>query len=322
MRELDREAQNPEEVGFFLVPNFPLCAFAMALEPLRVANWVSGRTLYTWTLISEDGAPVSASDGIAVTPQLTLSAVDRIPFIFVCAGIDGSKYRNKRVFSSLRKLARRGTVLGSVSTGTYILARAGLLDGYRCTVHWEEFENLSREFPNLRLTSNVYEIDRNRMTCPGGAASLDMMLNFIGRRHGPDLAARVADEYIQPSARAGDDPQRMSLQFRLPINDLRLRESISAMERNIEEPLTLQQLADVAGLSLRHFHRRFTEQLGRSPLTFYRELRLERAHKMLLHGAQSILDVALAHGFYSGSHFTRCYRKQFGRAPRDDRPRH
>jgi transcriptional regulator GlxA family with amidase domain len=312
-------AQISEEVGFFLVPNFPLCAFAMALEPLRVANWVSGRTLYSWKLISEDGAAVCASDGIMVTPHAALSSIESLPVMLVCAGIDGSKYRNKKVFSWLRKLARKGAVLGSVSTGTYVLARAGLLDGHRCTVHWEEFENLSREFPNLRLTSNLFEIDRNRMTCPGGAASLDMMLDLIGRRHGPDLAARIADEYIQHSARDGDHPQRMPLEFRMRISDSRILKAISAMERNVEEPLTLQQLAEIAGLSLRHFHRRFSEQLGRSPLAFYRELRLERAHKMLMHGTRSILDVAFANGFYSGSHFTRSYQKQFGRSPQDDR---
>ena len=306
-------------IGFFLVPNFPMLAFSAAIEALRVANWVSGRTLYEWTLISEDGAPVSPSSGIAITPHSAMGEIDRFPIMLVCAGIGGNKYRNKRVFAWLRRLARNRTVMGGIGTGAYALARAGLLDGYRCTVHWEEFENFAREFPQLRLTADLFEVDRDRLTCPGGTASLDMMFHLIEQQHGRDLAWEIADEFIQHRVRSATDPQRMSLQSRTRINDVRLLSVITAMENNLEDPLPLKQLSRISGMSLRHLQRRFTEVMGKSPTLFYRELRLQRARKMLMHGTRSILDVAVANGFVSGSHFTRCYRTHFGRLPREER---
>jgi transcriptional regulator GlxA family with amidase domain len=312
---------SPFRVGFLLIPNFPLLAFSAAIEALRVANWVSGRSLYAWTLFSEDGGPVSPSSAIPMTPHAPMTSVDRFPLMLVCAGIGGNTYRNKRVFAWLRRLARNGTVLGGVGTGAYALARAGLLDGYRCTIHWEEFENFAREFPHLKLTADLFEIDRDRMTCPGGTASLDMVLHLIEQQHGRELAWEIADEFIQHRVRSSDDPQRMPLETRTRINDVRLLSAISAMEKSLEEPLTLQQLCRISGLSLRHLQRRFTEALGKSPTSFYRELRLQRARKMLMSGTKSILEVAVANGFVSGSHFTRCYRAQFGRPPREERAR-
>jgi transcriptional regulator GlxA family with amidase domain len=309
----------PVKVGFFLVPNFPMLAFSAAIEALRVANWVSGRSLYSWTLISEDGRPVAPSSGISMAAHAAMGEIDRFPILMAVAGIDGNKYRNKRVFAWLRRLARNRTIMGGIGTGAYLLARAGLLDGYRCTIHWEEFENFSREFPQLKLTADLFEVDRDRMTCPGGTASLDMIFYLIEQQHGRDLAWQIADEFIQHRVRSSDDPQRMSLQSRTRINDARLLAAISAMEKHLEDPISLHKVCCIAGLSLRHLQRRFTEVMGRSPAVFYRELRLHRARKMLMHGTKSILEVAVANGFVSGSHFTRCYRAYFGRPPREER---
>jgi AraC family transcriptional regulator, glycine betaine-responsive activator len=311
----------PFQVGFFLAPNFPMLAFSAAIEALRVANWVSGQPLYDWMLLSEDGKSVSPSSGIAMQPHAAMSEIDRLPIVLFCAGIGGSKYRNRRVFAWLRRLARNNTVLGGIGTGAYALARAGLLEGYRCTLHWEEFENFSREFPHLSLTAGLFEVDRDRMTCPGGTASLDMMFYLIEQQHGSDLAWDTADELIQHGVRSARDPQRMSLQFRTRVNDPRLLTVISAMERNLEEPLPLPRLCEISGLSLRHLQRRFHEVLGRSPSSFYRQLRLQRARKMLMHGTRSILDVAVANGFVSSAHFARRYRAEYGRPPREDRSR-
>jgi len=131
-----------------------------------------------------------------------MAKIDRFPIMLVCAGIGGNKYRNKRVFAWLRRLARNRTMMGGIGTGAYALARAGLLDGYRCTVHWEEFENFAREFPQLRLTADLFEVDRDRLTCPGGTASLDMMFHLIEQQHGRDLAWEIADEFIQHRVRS------------------------------------------------------------------------------------------------------------------------
>jgi transcriptional regulator GlxA family with amidase domain len=311
----------PVKVGFFLVPNFPMLAFSAAIEALRVANWVSGKNLYSWTLISEDGGPVAPSSGIAMAAHAAMGDVERFPILMAVAGIDGNKYANKKVFAWLRCMARNRTVMGGIGTGAYLLARAGLLDGYRCTIHWEEFENFAREFPDLQLTADLFEVDRDRMTCPGGTASLDMIFHLIEQQHGRDLSWQIADEFMHHQVRRGDDPQRMSLQSRTRIDDPRLLAAVSAMEKHLEDPISLQKVCRISGLSLRHLQRRFTEVMGRSPTSFYRELRLHRARKMLMHGSRSILDVAVANGFVSGSHFSRCYRSHFGRTPREERSR-
>ncbi|MBV9755022.1 MAG: GlxA family transcriptional regulator [Hyphomicrobiales bacterium] len=309
----------PFRVGFFIVPDFPMLAFTAAIEALRVANWVSGRTLYEWVLISEDGGPVIPSSSIAMHPHAAMSDAGGLPIVFFCAGVGGSKYVNRRVFAWLRRLARNKVTLGSIGTGTYALARAGLLKGYRCTLHWEEIERFSREFPDLLLTTNLFEVDRDRMTCPGGTASLDMMFFLIQKQHGRDLAWDTAEELLQHGVRSARDPQRMSLQFRTRVTDPRLLVVIEAMENNVEDPLSLQRLCEISGLSLRHLQRRFRQVLGRSPKSFYRQLRLQSARKMLMHGTRSILDVAVANGFVSGSHFARRYSAEYGRRPREDR---
>jgi transcriptional regulator GlxA family with amidase domain len=311
--------QEPEQIGFFIVPKFQLFGFAAAIETLRVANFVSGRRLYSWVVVAEDGSPVRASNGIAVTPDAGIAAVETIAAMLVCGSGDNYQYRPRRVLSWLRKLARAKTMLGAIGPGVFLLARAGLLNGYRCTAHWEDFETLAREFPLIKLTSNVFEIDRDRMTCPGFIPPIDMMLNLIQRRHGRRLVTEVADRILQHELRGSADTQRTKASQRLRIRDKRLLAVVSAMETHLEEPLSLGELARISGLSLRHLQRRFVDQLGLSPGTFYRELRLQQARRLLMRGAKSVLDAALATGFSSGSHFTRRYRTQFGHTPRDDR---
>ena len=317
----DRNSDSGEAVGFFLGPKFPMLAFSAAIEPLLIANWLSGRTLYSWRVFTETGAQVQASNGLLMTPDAAMSSVDRFPMMLVCLGVEGCYYKNKKVFGWLRKLARNGTLIGGIGTGPYALARAGLLDDYRCTIHWEELDTFSREFPHLNVNSALFEIDRGRMTCPGGTAAMDMMLSIIGQRHGGSFAGEIAEQLLQHRIRDSHDPQRTTLQSRMRVNDPRLLAAIEAMEQNLEEPLSLEQICMTSGLSLRHLQRRFVEELRRSPTEFYRDLRLRRARQMLLHGSRSILDVAVATGFMSSSHFARRYRSLFGHTPREERHR-
>jgi transcriptional regulator GlxA family with amidase domain len=241
--------------------------------------------------------------------------------MLVCAGVDGCYYRDRRTFAWLRTLARHGTILGGIGTAAYLLARAGVLDGHRCTIHWEDLESFTQEFPELEVTSGLFEIDGARMTCAGGTAALDMVLSLIAARHGHHLAGAIAEQFIQHQVRAGGDHQRMNLQSRMGVSDARLLAAIAAMESNVEEPLSLESLCAASGVSIRHLQRLFHTQLGQSPLDFYRALRLRQARQMLLHGSVSILDVAVATGFVSSSHFTRRYRELFGLTPREERRR-
>ncbi len=313
------QLESPELIGFFLAPRFSMMAFTSAIEPLRSANRMSGRNLYGWRLISKDGAPVEASNGIAMMPDSAIAAADYLPTLIVCGGIDVHLVRDKETFSWLRRQARKGARVGAICTGSHILARAGLLDGYRCTIHWENIPGFSEEFPDIEVTAELFEIDRNRFTCSGGTAPLDMMLYMIATHYGHDLAAAISDQFIHDRIRGPNDHQRMTLQSRLGVRDPKLISVIAQMESNLEEPLSRADLADSVDLSTRQLERLFRKNLASTPKHYYLELRLRRARQLLLQTGMSVLDVALACGFVSASHFSKCYREFVGKTPREER---
>ncbi len=309
----------PQEIAFLLVPNFSMIAFTSAVEPLRLANRTSGRELYRWRLFSPDGKPVSASNGIALTPDGAGDGVTQYHTIILCSGIDGHLYQDKSVFAALRRADRQGADIGAICTGSHILARANMLDGYRCTIHWENLASFSENFPEIETTAELFEIDRNRFTCSGGTAALDMMLNLISRQHGHELAAAVSDQFIHERIRDHHDHQRMALTARLGVRHPKLIQVIQLMEANLEEPLGRQDMAESANLSSRQMERLFAKYLHRSPARYYVELRLNRARLLLLQTNMSVIDIALACGFVSASHFSKCYRDFFGKTPRRER---
>lgn len=309
----------PKKIGFFLVPNFSMIALVSAIEPLRLANRVSGRNLYTWRLYSTDGKPVMASSGIAVNTDQGIAEVENTSVVFVVSGLDARSFDDKKAFSWLRKLSRYGAVIGALCTGSDILARAGLLDGHRCTIHWENLPGFAEDYPDLDVTFELFEIDGKRMTCAGGTASLDLMLNMIAIEHDRDLAIAVSDLLIHERIRDNRDHQRMTLRSRLGVSHAKLLAVISQMEENQEEPLSCAALADGVELSTRQMERLFRKYFGRTPTRFYLELRLDRARLLLSQTSMPVLDVALACGFVSASHFSKCYREHFGRTPREER---
>lgn len=309
----------PEKIGFLLIPNFSMIALMSAIEPLRLANYVTGRDLYTWTLYSGDGDIVKASSGIGVMAEGEIGDVNGVSTMLTVAGIGIQQYDNKKVVSALRLLASRGTDIGSLCTATFLLARAGLLDGYRCTIHWENLPAFTEEFPDIEVSSEIYQIDRNRCTCSGGTAALDMMLHLIAMQHGHELATQVSDELIYDKVREASDQQRMALRLRLGVSHPKLLDVVSHMEESIEFPLSQTELAQSVGLSTRQLERLFRKYLDRTPTRYYLELRLNRARALLLQTSMSVLNVALASGFGSASHFSKCYREYFGRTPREER---
>jgi transcriptional regulator GlxA family with amidase domain len=309
----------PQKLAFLLVPSFSMIAFTSAVEPLRLANRASGKDLYSWHLFSADGRPVAASNGITITPDGRVEDAAAFGTVILCSGIDGHLYEDRNVFAQLRKLDRKGADVGALCTGSHILARAGLLDGYRCTIHWENLAAFAESFPHIEATSELFEIDRNRFTCSGGTASLDMMLNMIARQHGHELAAAVSDQFMHERIRDEHDQQRMALPARLGVRHPKLMSVIKLMEENLEEPLDRGRLAKSAGLSSRQLERLFRKYLNRSPARYYVELRLNRARLLLLQTNMPVIDVALACGFVSASHFSKCYRDFFGKTPRRER---
>ncbi len=310
----------PEHFGFFLVPNYSMIAFSSAIEPLRMANRDADRELYRWSLYTIDGLPEKASNGLEITPDGKIDDAADLSILFVCGGADIAEAWSKPLQQSLRRIAKRNQVkLGALCTGSYLLARAGLLDGYRCTIHWENIASLREEFPNVQVSDDLFIIDRDRISCAGGQSSMDMMLKLINDRHGNKLVTRISEQFMCERIRSSDDRQRIPLHMSLGSNQPKLTEAVTLMEANIEEPISLDELSNYVGISRRQLERLFQKHLNCVPTRYYLKLRLNRARLLLLQTSKSIVDIALACGFISAPHFSKCYRDLFGIPPRDER---
>ena len=303
-----------------LVPDFSMNAFCGLVECMRLANYVAGKPLYSWEIASRDGEEEIASNGIWVKADKAIHEFTQAPpTIVLCSGKNGHLYNDQAIFGWLRRWAREGSHIGGICTGTHILAHAGLLRGYRCTVHWENMDSLSEEYPDLDLCVELYEIDRNRFTCAGGTATTDMMLNDIAVKHGDDMASQVASIYMHERIREGTDIQKLPLQARLRIAHPRLVRAIGEMEKHTEEALERDEIACRVGLSRRQLERLFRRYLNTSPARYYLKLRLNRARTLLTQTSMPITEVAFACGFTSASHFSKCYRDMFTVTPRQAR---
>jgi transcriptional regulator GlxA family with amidase domain len=320
LSEVPRLVAPVASVGFLLIPGFSLMSYAAAVEPLRAANQLAGCKLYKWWHAAPADKPAIASNGAAVLPDFKFgSNADPLDLILVCAGGNPATFNDKGTFVWLHKLARRGIVIGGISGGSFILAKAGLLAGRRCTVHWEHIPALQEAFPDIQLTRSLFEFDGDRITCSGGVAGLDMMVALITRDHGYKLGAAVSDWLLHTHVREGAGPQRMDLRFRLGVADDKLLKALKAMEANVEKPLSRTKLARTAGMSLRQLERSFRRQLGCGVHQHYLALRLGRCRQLLRETSLSMLEVALATGFGSASQFARAFRRKFGFAPREAR---
>ncbi|MEO1197750.1 MAG: GlxA family transcriptional regulator [Pseudomonadota bacterium] len=306
-------------IGFMLAPNFSMISVASAIEVLRLANHVTARDIFDWKVFSLDGADVPASNGIRISCDGPFSAAEPMPEIVLCTPLHVDRAYLQTMISRVRTLAARGAAVGSVCSGTYVLARAGLLDGYRCAIHWEHYDAFREEFPEIEVTQNLFEVDRNRFTCAGGTAAADMMLTKVTDRLGSEVAAAVTDELIHHRMRDADERQRMELRSRVGVAHPKLLSVIGEMENRIERPLTCSHLARLVHLSPRQLERLFQRYLNSTPTRYYLTLRLNRARHLLRQTSMPILSVGLACGFVSASHFSKCYSEHFKRTPSEER---
>ncbi|HXG29065.1 MAG TPA: helix-turn-helix domain-containing protein [Nevskiales bacterium] len=303
--------------GFLLLPGFSSVSFMAACEPLRLANALSGEPLYRVLTLGCSRAAVAGAEE-RLLPDYAIAMAPPLDALFVCAAPGSAMPADARALLQwLCRLAAAGTALGGVHAGSYWLARAGLLDGYRCTIHWPSRAMLRRMFPQLIVSASVFEIDRDRYTCGGGSAARDMMLHLVAREQGdPALVAVLAQALLYQRVRAARAAQRHGFgDWRPP----KLSRALALMAANVEEPLALAEIARRVGSTLRQVERLFQAHLGCAPADYYRELRLLRARCLLLRTAAPVLDVALACGFSSGSHFARRYRERFGVVPSGER---
>ncbi len=305
--------------GFLLLPEFPMYALIPAIEALRIANQNRGRKLYSWHLFSPDGRPVRAGNGMSVPVEAAMADVPWFHTVFICAGNHPTQYGTKRVLNWLRRLARHGGVLGALDTGVFALAAAGLLDGYKVTLHWEALTMFRDQYPAIAVSEQLYVIDRDRITCAGGNAALDLMLHLIARRHGPGLAQIVANGFVAQRIRRDAEPQRLSAQqlsgdARAPMTRI-----LHEMEENLETPLSARQLAQRAGISVRALGRILRDRVGESPMRYYLKVRLQAARNSLFYSDIPIQGIAASCGFSCPEVFSRSFRSHFGVSPREFR---
>ena len=312
----DRLTQN---VGFILLDGFALMSYASASEPLRAANLIAGKPLYSTASFTVDGAPGRSSSGALVPASALPRHAGMLNMVFVCAGGDPRAGLDPAVLACLRVLAREGVRIGGISGGPYVLAAAGLLSGRHFTIHWEHAPALKEAFPDLEPEPARFIIDGNRITCGGGIAPLDMMHALIADRMGADFARRVSDWYLHTEVGASVAPQRASLAERYRLHHPTLLSVLEKMQTTLEAPLSRVAMARFAGITPRHLDRLFATHAGTTYATEYRRLRLDHAHRLLQQSGLSISEIALSTGFSSPGHFSRQYAEAFNMTPREAR---
>ena len=309
----------PAHYVFLLLNEFSQACFTCAVESLRQGNRATEKPSYSWSVAVETGESITGSNGIEMKTDMNLDEVHHDDTIVVCGGLNIKKNTTQAVLNWLRRESRKGIKIAGISTGAYTLAKAGLLDEKRCTIHWENHDSFEEDFPEIDLQKSVYVIDGKRLTCAGGTSSIDLFLKIIAGDHGQDAANWVSDQLIYNSPRTEKDGQRLSIPTRIGVRHPKLADVVKKMENNIEDPISPSLLAKQVGVSTRQLERLFRRYLSRSPKRYYMELRLQKARHLLMQTDMTVINVALACGFASPSHFSKCYRVQYNITPYRER---
>ena len=314
-------------VGFLLLPQFSALSLAGAVDVLTVANRLQGAPAFSIQLLTHSGEPAPCDGALRFPVDYGLATVSELDAVFVVSdtplpqrGFEAEVAWLQRFMqiSAARDLSMQ-RIAGGVGTGAYLLARAGLLRGCRATIHWPYASLLAEDFPESVVSSNLFEMDRQRFTCAGGTASVDMMLHWVASLHGEELLAELLDHFGLERLRGSSDNQRVPLSARIGGGQPKLTEAVSLMEANYEEPLPTEEIARLVGVSRRQLERLFKQYLNSLPSRYYLELRLNRARHLLQQTSQSILQIGLSCGFSSGPHFSSAYKNHFGITPREQR---
>lgn len=305
--------------AFLTLPRYSMIALSNAVEPLRMANSLTGQAVYEWSIVTLDGQPAAASNGLELSPTIALERAGSPDILFVCGGVDVQAAVSAKILAALKRLAERRVPLGGLCTGGYALAKAGLLDKYRATIHWENLSALREEFPRIQLSDQLFSIDRDRFTCSGGVAPLDLMLHLVEEKLGARISQLISEQFIVDRVRSDRDRQYVPLRAQIGVSHESLIKVAQLMEDNIERPLSLDEIAAATGLSRRQIERLFRRHLNCVPKRYYLQMRLRRARELLLQTSMPIIDITTACGFQSPPHFSRCYRAQFGCPPSAER---
>ena len=304
----------PLDIAVLVLPRASILEVASVLDPLRAANRHLGREGFRWRVVTPDGQPAPLTCGIELPSHGGLSAAEGADVLIVIAGYSQAEVVTRALLAGLRRAAGRFRAIGGVDAGPWVLARAGLLDSHRATVHWEDLEDFSAAFPAVEVVADRFVLSRNRFTAGGAVPAADLMLHLIGSRCGAGVAGRVADSFLFETRADGARPQRPGL---LPgARDPRLSVALTLMSQHLDEPLSLSAVARAQGIGVRRLEQLFRDGLGQGPGLAYRELRLQAARRMMADTVHPIQEIALRTGFADRSSFSRAFRRRFGVAPR------
>ena len=312
----------PRRVGFVIIPGFSLMALSSAMEPLRSVNRLTGDQRYIWDVISLEPGQVEASNGLTVLAAYGIANAPKADLTIVVASLDLEALNDRALTNFLRQIRQRRGMLGAISNGSLILARAGLLDGRQATIHWEMQNLLAESFPRVDVSDQLFCWDGDLLTCGGGNASMDMMLEFISRKDGHEVAVGVSEQFLHGPARGAAECQRQDVRWRYRITDPRLETVIRVMENRMGNPVKVSKLAEIADLSEHQLERLFHAEFHKAPSEFYLELRLKAARARLLGSTDSIESIADATGFSSQAHFSRATKDWCGESPLVIRRKH
>lgn len=309
------EPTEPVTVSFVLMGRFTMLAFTSAIEPLRVANQLSGHVMFRWHVYTEDGRMIACSNGVPVQPEGPLPALAPPGYVLVCGGVEPEAACSKQLTDWVRSQWRHGRVVGGICTGAYALALAGILDRRRFTLHWENIPSFSELFPNLEPDWQVFCIDDRIMTCAGGVAAADLVLKLIDDHYGADLSQAVMDMCLLTRRRVAEDEQVTSLTSRLGSRNKHLLKAVKFIDRSVEDTFRIDDCADHVGVSRRQIERLFQKTLNMTPLQYLNGVRLQRGRALLSETDMSVIEVAVACGYGSSAHFSKSFRKKFGMSP-------
>ena len=303
------------KVGVITIDGFALMSYASVVEPLRAANLLSEKVLYEIVNITVKASGSRSSSGVFVFGDNLVGDTLSLDLLLVVAGGDPFLINDKKLFNWLRKMTTFGTTIGGVSGGPILLAKAGLMKDRRMTVHWEHAEGLKELVNNIVIERNLYVIDRDRMTCAGGTAPMDMMLALISSRNGATFARFVSDWFLHSEIRASGVVQRGRLADRVGSNNSIVLSTIQLMEDHVADPLTLTDLSGLVEICERQLNRLFKKNLGKSTMAYYRALRIEKARNLIRNSTLNISEIAEATGFANPSHLSGVFSSIYGYPP-------
>ncbi|KRW95263.1 GlxA family transcriptional regulator [Paracoccus sp. MKU1] len=313
--KLSTPPRAPITISFVLMPRFTMLAFTSAIEPLRVANQLTERLLFKWRIHSETGAPITCSNGVPLVPDAPLSEAPASDYVLVCGGVEPDAGCSTELTDWIRKQWRHGGTVGGLCTGAYALARAGILNNRRFTLHWENIPNFTEKYPDLAPERRIFCIDDRIVTCAGGVASAELALKLIEDYYGAELSQAVMNMCLLGQIRRGEDEQLSSLSVRLGTRNDHLIRAVAYIEAHVEDEVDLGECASHLGISRRQLERLFQRYLDTTPLQYLNKVRLQHARSLLTETNLSVMQVAVACGFSSSSYFSKVFRTQYGVSP-------